>query len=470
MDAKRTIRSAIGVRPGSNVVLHSGTRRRVLSGLVTGVAGGALAACGGAAAPDAGSSASTSKAPVTIQFAHWGTPDYYERNRAQADEFEKKNPNIKIDVVHLQEQYQPKILAMFVADTPPDTHVLDMPVVQAYAKRDVLVSLNPFMKGDRTFKPEILHKKAVEIMSNKTGELLGMPSGAGPNLFFYNKQLFQAASLPTPYELYQRNQWTWAAFLDSARKLNQGGPGSWQVVGATTGLHRLWMNSNGIEEYDDYRAPKRALYGEAAAIEALQFLTDLRHKHNVTPVNVARDAGLTNDTDGFMQGRVAMMARWISGIGLYKNITDFTWGMVPYPKGPNAKGVVAHDYATSGVAIAKASKHPKEAWEWVKSASGDEGQVDNARIDQTSVYFSAASKQELIKQLRAIKTLETPTMTVDLMEKGNSFVRLLAVDGDEINKRVNENVNPMFAGTVAPSTAAKGAADAVNQFLAANPQ
>jgi ABC-type glycerol-3-phosphate transport system substrate-binding protein len=307
-------------------------------------------------------------------------------------------------------------------------------------------------------------------MSDRKGNLLGMPSGGSPNLYYYNKDLFAAAGLPTPYELYQKGQWTWTAFLEAVRKLTKGGPGNWQVAGAATGLHRLWMNANGAEEYDDYRAPKRCHYGDPPNVETLQFLTDLRHRYKVTPVNFSRELGM-DDTRAFIQGRVAMMARWTSGIGQFRTITDFTWGMVPYPKGPGARAVMANDYATSGPAIAKASKYPRESWEWVKFTANEEGQKIAAIAGQgTGVYFSDAANQEVIRLLKEIKTLETPTMTVDLIKKGHSFVRLLSVDQDQINKLINDHLNPMWNGDDAPPVAARRAADAVNDFLKSNPQ
>jgi multiple sugar transport system substrate-binding protein len=444
--------------------------RRTLGALGAVLPGALAAACGGSESRPAQNQAAAGKPPVTIQFAHWGTPDYYERNRQRADDFQKQHPHIKVDILHIQEEFQPKILAMFVAGTPPDTHVLDMPKVQAYARRDVILPLTPFMKEDKSFKADLLQKKAVEIMSNPKGDLLGMPSGGTPNLFYYNRDLFKAAGLPTPHELFQQNRWTWQAFLDSARALTRGGPGSWQVAGANTGLHRLWMNANGAEEFDDYRAPKKNLYDVPQNVETLQYLADLRHKHKTTPANFSREMG-SDDTKAFIEGRVAMMARWTSGIGQFKDINSFTWGMVPYPKGPNPKGVMANDYATSGTAIAKASKSPKESWEWVKFTANDDGQKIAALAGGgTGVYFSEAANQEVIKQLRAIKTCETPTMTVDLMKKGNSFVRLLSVDEEQINRLINAELNPMWAGEVAPPIAAKKAADAVNDFLKSNPQ
>jgi multiple sugar transport system substrate-binding protein len=443
------------------------TRRRLLS-LAAGLGGGVLGACGTPTTQTGQGAAS--QAPSTIQFAHWGTPDYYERNRQRADDFEKLHPTIKVDILHIQDGFQEKILAMFVAGTPPDTHVLDMPKVQAYAKRDVILPLTPLMKEDKSFKADLLHHKAVEIMSNPKGELLGMPSGGSPNHFYYNRDLFKSAGRPTPLELYQQGKWTWQAFLESARTLTKGGPGNWQVAGASTGLHRLWMNANGIEEFDDYRAPKKILYDQPASVETLQYLADLRHKHKVTPVNFSKEVGM-DDTKGFIQGRVAMMARWTSGNGQFKDINDFTWGMVHYTKGPNPKGAMANDYATSGTAIARVSKYPKQSWEWVKFTANDDGQkIASLAGGGTGVYFSDAANQEVVKQLRAIKSCETPTMTVDLMKNGNSFVRLLSVDEADINKLINTHLGPMWSGDDSPPPAAKKTADAVNDFLKTNQQ
>jgi ABC-type glycerol-3-phosphate transport system substrate-binding protein len=133
--------------------------------------------------------------------------------------------------------------------------------------------------------------------------------------------------------------------------------------------------------------------------------------------------------------------------------------------------VTANDYATSGTAIARASKHPKESWEWVKFTANEEGQkIASLAGGGTGVYFADAANQEVVRILRAIPSLETPTMTVDLMKKGHSFVRLLSADEVEINRLLNAELAPMWAGEAAPATAAKRAADAVNDFLKANPQ
>jgi hypothetical protein len=56
------------------------------------------------------------------------------------------------------------------------------------------------------------------------------------------------------------------------------------------------------------------------------------------------------------------------------------------------------------------------------------------------------------------------------MKRGNSFVRLLSVDEEQINKLINDNLSQMWNGTESPPSASKKAADAVNDFLKSNPQ
>ena len=445
------------------------TRRAAIAPLIG--LGGLMSAACGADQPDAPQGGRAAAKPsVTIRYAHWGTPDYFVRKRHRADDFQLKFPHIKLEILHLQQGYYERILDLFVAGSPPDTHVLDMNKVQAYGKRDVILPLNDLAKQDKAFKLDLLHKQATEIMSTPKGDLLGMPHGAGPNLFFYNRDLFKRAGVATPLELYRQARWTWQTFAESARAVTKGGPGKWEVAGASTGLHRLWMNSNGGQEYDDYRAPKKSLYDLPANVAALQFLADLRHSHKVTPASFVLEFGL-DDTQAFLWGTVAMMARWATGIGQFKEIRDFTWGMVPYPKGPDAKGVTANDYATSGTAIAKVSKHPGESWEWVKFSVDDDGQrLESLADGGVGVFFSEAANQEVIRQLRAIPTCETPTMTVDLMKSGNGFVRLLSTDEERINTLVNQNLAPIWSGTTTPTLAAARTTTTVNDFLLANPQ
>jgi multiple sugar transport system substrate-binding protein len=316
-----------------------------------------------------------------VTYWHWGTEGDLDRERRTAAQFRERFPNVEVEVVLHGQDFHEQIAAAFSGGAPPDVHALDMQVVQAWGKHNVLVDLRAHLKPDKTlnlasFEQAPMAKLALQLMSYRE-QVLGLPGEAEPNVYVYNADLFRAAGLKTPHELWKEDRWTWEAFTDSVVKLVRRRGDGWRVAGTTAGLHRLWMNTAGGKEFDDVKAPKRCLYDDAGSVEGLALAGDLRHRYRVTPLNFSREVGL-NETDAFVAGQVAMVARWTSGVGVFKGIGGFKWGMVPYPK----KKGYAVDYATSGPAIAKDSKVRAAAWEWLKFRQGSEGKAELERRAQ----------------------------------------------------------------------------------------
>jgi ABC-type glycerol-3-phosphate transport system substrate-binding protein len=225
------------------------------------------------------------------------------------------------------------------------------------------------------------------------------------------------------------------------------------------------MNSAGGKEFDDIKAPKQCLYGGPASVEGLSELHDLMYKDHVMPVNFSKEVG-SDDTTAFAAGKVAMMPRWTSGILTYNKITSFKWGMVPYPK----RTVNAHDFATSGDAIATVSKVQDAAWAWVKYGVGPEGSAVSA-ADGTNVYFHPDAQKIAQQALQKISSLETPNAVVEIMADGpGSFIRLLSVNQDKINGLISPELSKIWNNSVAPADAGKAIAQTVDAFLQANPQ
>ncbi len=442
-----------------------------LSAAVTAGAAGPLAgaACGPggpAAGPGGQGPRFSAQQRYKISYWHWGTQEYYDRERRTADKFQQKFPNVEVEVVLQATGFQDKISAAFAGGAPPDVHVLDMQVVQDWGKRNVLVDLKQFLKGERTitlafYERSPLTRQALDIMSYKD-QVLGLPGEAGPNLYYYNADLFRRNGLKTPFELWKEDKWTWEAFAESLSTIARASG----VTGAAAGLHRLWMNAAGGKEFDDVKAPRRCLYDDPGSIDGLTFLQDLRHKFKLVPVDFTREVG-DNDTNAFVAGKVAMMARWTTGVGVYKGIKDFKWGMVPYPR----RKTYANDYATSGPAIAKDSKAIPAAWEWVKFRQGPEGGLEHA-TDGYALFFHAEPRKVVQETHRSIPTLETPTAMFDMLEGGkHSFVRLLSVDQAKIHgELINPELNKIWRNEEAAASVAKRIAASVNEFLKNNPQ
>ena len=164
---------------------------------------------------------------------------------------------------------------------------------------------------------------------------VGFPNGTATNMYYFNQDLFVESGLETPLELYQRDAWTWDAFRKAARRNmrydSSGNPITWGAsvhLGDT--LSHGWIWSNGGLEVDDVKNPTVALWDRPEAVEALDFMQRMIHDDEVA----IREGSTTN---GFLNGTLAMYARWNSAFPLHAQ-APFEWGIVPYPKGPSAQG------------------------------------------------------------------------------------------------------------------------------------
>ena len=162
-----------------------------------------------------------------------------------------------------------------------------------------------------------------------------------------------------------------------------------------------------------------------------------------------------------------MSVRWTTGIAAYRPISGFKWGMVPYPK----DATYATDYTAAGLAIARGAPQQDAAWKWIEWASGPEGQRLDAR-SATGVPFNPEAVKIFTAALREIPNLETPDTPSELI--GNlkiTFLRLLAVDEARLRaEAIDPELGKLLRNAQSAPTSARNVAQAMNDFLKANPQ
>jgi len=119
-----------------------------------------------------------------------------------------------------------------------------------------------------------------------------------------------------------------------------------------------WLWQNGADIMNAERT--RCTLDSPAAIEALTFVRDLRHRHGVCPPTTAgeRNEGLNM----FMQERVAMFMTGPWDVQTLLQKPTLQWDVAPLPARKRAATLLG----TENYAIAAASKHPQEAWELYK--------------------------------------------------------------------------------------------------------
>jgi multiple sugar transport system substrate-binding protein len=355
------------------------------------VGGAALvfSACGGSTASPSGTPVTASAAPpasgvaesaspapsdagytgpeATISYSIWGDPAEIKNQQAVVDAFHVVNPKITVKVtVSDWDTYWDKLQTGIAGGDAPDVFAMDGPLFPDYQSRDVLLDLKPYIDKSG-YDLGQLADQAVADFTTPTGQF-GLPRDLNVIALFYNKKMFDAASVPYPDET-----WDWAKLVEVAHKLTtdtngDGKPDQWGFYTETSDMENywaslVWQNGGDIIAADG----KSTVLGTDQAAGGIQFLQDLIWKEKVMP-----DPALFAEVgDAFEQGKAAMEANG-SWLVATHQAAGIDLGIAPLPKGPAGQATSINP--TGAVVYAK-SKSPDAAWEFVKYLASPAAQI-----------------------------------------------------------------------------------------------
>ena len=141
-----------------------------------------------------------------------------------------------------------------------------------------------------------------------------------------------------------------------------------------------WVYCAGARWVDNPQKPNQYAFNTPAFVSALQFRADLilKHKVMIGPAQQSAEMGGMGASDMFVNGRVAMFLSGIWVTPQFRDIKNFDWDVVMFPKGPT--GQRGYQDGGSGYGILKSSKNKKLAWEFVRYIAGTEGQKKMASL------------------------------------------------------------------------------------------
>lgn len=359
---------------------------------------------------------------TAIRFASWGSQSEVAIIKPILAEFEHKNPDIKVKFVHIPQNYFQKIHLLFASNLAPDVLFINNLYLPIYANAGVLEELNT--------TPEAFYKKSIKALSYK-GKLYAVPRDVSTLVVYYNKGIFKKYNVALP-----NKYWTFDDFLILAKKLtkdtdNDGKTDLWGVSFDEEPLYYLpyLMSEGGGVLSDDL---KTSIIDTPESQKGLKFYADLRNKYHVAPTE-AQSASATM-AQLFLQGKLAMQisGRWL--VPKYRTDAKFDWNVINFPAGDKGS-IVPLD--ASGWAIAKSSKHKKEAQRLIEFLASKEssekfsesGLIVPARIDVAQGAFLSKDKnapQNKKVFIDVIKTAKNTPVSVnyneiqdDLKEKTN---------------------------------------------------
>ncbi len=320
--------------------------------------------------------ATSAKATTTLLWFMRVDPKENPWEQAEVKGFEKLHPNIHINLITAPNPngaFDAKFNALIQAGTPADiwSH-LGQAGFADYFHRGLLLNLDPLVKSTHySFGSTPMN---LVNTYRKPGGLYGIPSITLDSYLFYNKDIFDAynklhpsAKLAYPPTNWDDKSWTWAKMTDDAKKLTGVKANGATAYGVLPNLFPFmgYAWQAGSEMFNQPKsyvtgAPTSITLTDAKTVSIFQDMQNFFKQKIAPPYSSVKQIGNTG-ADPFQYGNIAMET---TGGWDFRNLlgVKFHWaaGAMPWLV-TNRDTLFTDPYM-----VAKASKHPMEAMEFIQ--------------------------------------------------------------------------------------------------------
>jgi multiple sugar transport system substrate-binding protein len=407
--------------------------------------------------------------PVTISWSYWGDPQEKSIDERIITLFEQEHP--EINVVGRWAPYESYISSWQQWNKQGDpADVAFLYDVPAYAPAGDIADLAPFIAGTRYDTSDFYPALLDDFRWNSS--LYGLPRDNDTKVFFYNKDLFDAAHLPYP-----QAGWTWQQMLHDAQVLTatDASPARYGLAFEPQNWWKVWVWQNGGAIFDDPAKPTHLLLDSPAATQAISFMRDLIYTDKVTP---PYDKMKSSDTIGpmFAAGQLGLAFGNHALVPLFAAQAGLHWGVVGLPA-----QVTAANYAGgAGYVISSHSRQPQAAWTfltWLLSPKGEalfteSGLIVPSRrsVGNSNVFLhqglTTAVRAEAQAGSNVVPTgpIEAGTTFLSETEHGKPFVAFPG--SDTITALIESALQPVWASGADPGPILQALTPQVDAALA----
>ena len=311
----------------------------------------AAMAAAGVAAP------ARAQTPVTLKIAYpaWDTTEQQRAVTGIFAEYEKQNPNVKIELISLPfPVLRQRLVVSARAGDPPDIGYVDGRWVPEMATPGLLAevtdSVGALDRSDWYAEPW----RGATVGSR----LFAVPDRIDPWLVYYNTELFQKAGI-TAFPA------TMDDLAAAAVKITGGGVYGWGLIGAKDAslisryINFLYAFHGDLLTSDG----KKSAFAQPQSVAALRFYTDLLVKHKAAQPSALAN-GLNDVNQLFMTGRAGMIidGPWRQG-SLREQAPNLKWAVAQLPPAAGK----APRYLTSSwyYTLFKGSRNQAEAFKFI---------------------------------------------------------------------------------------------------------
>ncbi len=313
--------------------------------------------------------------PVTLRFSFWGSDREIQNFREIANAFEAVHPNVKLKLEGLPwGDYWTKLKTQAAGRRAPDVIRMYTGEAAAWFHRGVMLDLRDRIARDGIKLDE--HFKVGVDASTWEGNVYCLPTDIAIRVYAYDKDLFDKAGVPY---LDPKKPLTWDELVAVCKRLTQRKGDAVDVYGLSLGYKSIdtFVYQAGGQVVNRIVNPTSMRINTPEAVAGLRFYSDLIHKYKVcVPPATQQDSGFGAPDFALLSGRVAIAHNGPWALSTYKEKKGLRFGLAPIARG--AKRVQTCTVNSCGVYAF--SKHPEEAWQFVKFVAGRQGQELVAKL------------------------------------------------------------------------------------------
>lgn len=362
----------------------------------------------------AGCEMPTSSRFTTLQFMTTGSVENQKIEETVIAEFEKENPDIKVNLVCVNSRYPDKIQTMMVGDVAPDLFFVGQLQYDDWARRGTLMDLTEVVQGltqDLTLMP------VARRASERDGKYYSIPINCHGWVMYCNFDALEAAGITLPKDV------TWDYLLEIAPRLasKRGEPGAPTPYAIFVPPAPILLWAFGGKLFDDPVAPTKVVVNSPETRHAVDYLR-LLHKTGCV-IDAMGDQG---SVEVFRDGKVAFYfsGRWTVPQLIGK--TKFKWDILRIPSGPGGC-MTLHGY--TGLAVSNRTQHPEAARRFARFYASRNGVQLLVTGGSTVPVFKEMARSP---EFMALNPPASNYQFVDTMEEGNSSLLFYGPGASEV--------------------------------------
>lgn len=312
-----------------------------------------------------------------IQVQVSGEPEETAVYTSMAEQFMDANDGVHVEVVEVPEkdEHLARLATSFAGGNPPDVFLVNFREYSQFVVRGAIEPIENHLDG---VDLSAYYEPPLEAFTFD-GALQCFPQNISSLVVYYNNLLFKGARLKRP-----KAGWTWDDFRSTAEALTEGDV---RGVGIEPTVIRLapFAWSAGGDIVDDPANPTRLDLDNDGARAALELFTSMVDEGLIpTEEEVA-----AQDLDTrFTTGKLGMLLSSRREVPAFREVQGLDFDVAPLPVADEPAGILHSD----GYCLAAGSDEAEVAAEFVKFATGEEGQTLGALSGRTVPSLTAVAE------------------------------------------------------------------------------